>query len=68
MPVPLLAKRRRDLSIVRSEGLTLAVNGQIGRRVACVLDGDGIQLESFDMEAEDDTYETEEANTDGSGI
>lgn len=31
----------------------MAVNGRAGRRVACVLDGDGMELEMFDMEGED---------------
>lgn len=31
----------------------MAVNGRVGRRVACVLDGTGTSMESFDLEEED---------------
>jgi anaphase-promoting complex subunit 4 len=32
----------------------LAVNGRVGRRVACVVGEDGMTLEVFDMEGEDE--------------
>ena len=35
----------------------LAVNGRAGRRVACVLGGDGIELETLDLEGEEDVEE-----------
>lgn len=40
--------------------MTLAVNGRVGRRVACVLDDAGLGLEVLDMEGE----EEEEAEED----
>lgn len=30
----------------------MAVNGRIGRRIACVLDSSGTVMESFDLEGE----------------
>lgn len=33
---------------------SLAVNGRPNRRVACVLDGTGIRMETLDMDAEDE--------------
>lgn len=30
----------------------MAVNGRVGRRVACVLDNTGTSMESFDLEGE----------------
>lgn len=32
----------------------LAVNGRVGRRVACVLDDEGIEIEMLDMEGEEE--------------
>ena len=37
----------------------MAVNGRAGRRVACVLDGEGTGLEMFDMEGDDEDGEEE---------
>ena len=34
--------------------MSLAVNGRAGRRVACVLGEEGLALEVFDMEGEED--------------
>ena len=39
--------------------MTLSVNGRVGRRVSCVLDGSGLTLEIIDM-AEGDDEEDEE--------
>ena len=33
--------------------MSLAVNGRLGRRVACVLDSAGLALEVLDMEGEE---------------
>jgi anaphase-promoting complex subunit 4 len=33
-------------------GVTVALNGRVGRRVGCVLDSTGTRLESFDLEGE----------------
>ena len=61
--------RRRGLKLGQSRrhagaqtggpGLSLAVNGRAGRRVACVLDGEGTGLEMFDMEGDDEDGEEE---------
>lgn len=40
--------------------MTLAVNGRVGRRVACVLDSAGQALEILDMEGEGEEDESEE--------
>lgn len=45
-------KRAHPLRVVG--GGTLAVNGRAGRRVACVLAGDGLGVEVLDMEADAD--------------
>ena len=34
--------------------MTLSVNGRVGRRVSCVLDGSGLTLEIIDMAEGDD--------------
>lgn len=33
--------------------MSVAVNGRVGRRVVCVLDGDGTRMEVLDMEGEE---------------
>lgn len=45
---------------------TLAVNGEVGRRVACVLDEAGLSLEILDMEGEVDEDEEDEEVGEGS--
>ncbi|KAI5124653.1 hypothetical protein M0805_004261 [Coniferiporia weirii] len=62
-PAPIRKRRALKLSKKGGPGGTpaLAVNGRAGRRVACVLDGEGIELEMFDMEGD----EEEEAGHDG---
>jgi len=37
--------------------VSLAVNGRAGRRVACVLDGRGLVMESIDMEGDGEDIE-----------
>ncbi|KAG6902868.1 hypothetical protein C0995_010037 [Termitomyces sp. Mi166 len=46
-------ERTRALKGGKTGRVSLALNGRLGRRVACVLDGKGT-LESFDMEGNDD--------------
>ncbi|PFH54494.1 hypothetical protein AMATHDRAFT_134140 [Amanita thiersii Skay4041] len=53
-------KRCRGLKGCKTGRVYLAVNGRVGRRVACVLDGKGTTVETFDMEGEGDEMETEE--------
>ncbi|KAG6911951.1 hypothetical protein DXG01_000199 [Tephrocybe rancida] len=50
-------KRSRALKGGKTGGVSLALNGRQGRRVACVLDSKG-RLESFDMEGDDDDAES----------
>ena len=40
--------------------MTLAVNGRVGRRVACVLDDGGLALEIMDVEPPEEEEEAEE--------
>jgi anaphase-promoting complex subunit 4 len=50
----------RDLVGCQEGTVTLAVNGRVGRRVACVLDAAGLALEVLDMEGEEEGGEEEE--------
>lgn len=50
---PLTIRKKKALGIVPSGPLTLAVNGRVGRRVACVMDAEGMEAEVLDMEGED---------------
>lgn len=54
----------RELSGCREGRVTLSVNGRVGRRVSCVLDGSGLTLEIIDM-AEGDDEEDEEEEGEG---
>lgn len=51
-PIPITKCRR--LCGCRNGSVSVAVNGRVGRRVVCVLDGDGTTLEVLDMEGEED--------------
>ena len=52
----------RALIGCREGNVTLAVNGRVGRRVACVLDNTALTLEIMDVEsADDDGEEMEDA-------
>ncbi|KAI0932220.1 hypothetical protein AcW1_000598 [Taiwanofungus camphoratus] len=53
--VPII--QSRSLAGCRKGKVTLAVNGRVGRRVACVLDDSGLALEILDMEGEEDEAE-----------
>ncbi|KAL0071986.1 hypothetical protein AAF712_000909 [Marasmius tenuissimus] len=50
-------KRYRCLDGFRTGGVELAVNGRLGRRIACALDSKGTTLEAFDMEDDESTGE-----------
>jgi len=45
----------------------LAVNGRVGRRVVCVLDGDGTTMEILDMEGDEDMEAENESEMDFGG-
>ncbi|KAF9481412.1 hypothetical protein BDN70DRAFT_876389 [Pholiota conissans] len=49
--------RRRALSGCRSGGVSLGLNGRAGRRVGCVLDCFGTELETFDLEGDGEDME-----------
>ncbi|KAG7099237.1 hypothetical protein E1B28_001101 [Marasmius oreades] len=55
-PIPI--KRCRALDGYRTGTVQLAVNGRVGRRIACVLDNKGTTLETFDMEDDEITEES----------
>jgi anaphase-promoting complex subunit 4 len=54
-------KRRRQLTACRDGSVSLAVNGRVGRRVVCILDGEGTTVDILDMEGDEDM----EAEDDG---
>jgi anaphase-promoting complex subunit 4 len=45
-------KGRRELAYGGSGPVYLALNGRVGRRVACVLDGQGTNMETLDLEGD----------------
>lgn len=47
-------KGRRELAHGGSGPVSLALNGRVGRRVACVLDGQGANMETLDLEGDAD--------------
>jgi anaphase-promoting complex subunit 4 len=54
--------RSRVLVGYRTGTVTLAVNGRVGRRTACVLDERGLKLETFDLESGDEMDVEEDDN------
>lgn len=52
-------KRCRALVGCKTGGVSLAVNGRVGRRVACVLDSKGITMETLDLEGYGEDMEVE---------
>lgn len=60
-------KRRRQLSACRDGSVSLAVNGRVGRRVVCVLDGDGTTMDILDMEGDEDMEAEDESEMDSTG-
>lgn len=53
-------KQCRALKGCKTGRVSLAVNGRTGRRVACVLDGTGTTVETFDLEGEAEDMEIAE--------
>ncbi|KAL5495217.1 hypothetical protein ACEPAI_680 [Sanghuangporus weigelae] len=51
---------RKEMTMRRDGQGALAVNGRVGRRVACVVDGNGNELEMLDMEGETEAAEEDE--------
>lgn len=60
-------KRCRQLTACRDGSVSLAVNGRVGRRVVCILDGDGTTMEILDMEGDEDMEAEDESEMDSSG-
>lgn len=61
--VPMPIRKRLTLKQSRRVGpaecMSLSVNGRVGRRIACVLDGGGNELEMLDMEGDGEEEEVE---------
>ena len=57
----------RELVGCQEGRVTLAVNGRVGRRVACVLDAAGQGLEVLDMEGDEEEEEDEEDEMETAG-
>jgi len=55
VPAPIV--QSRNLTGCKEGTAFLAVNGRVGRRVACVLDGSGLALEILDIEGEEEELE-----------
>ncbi|KAG1750010.1 anaphase-promoting complex, cyclosome, subunit 4-domain-containing protein [Suillus paluster] len=64
-PIPI--KRRRQLTACRDGSVSLAVNGRVGRRVVCILDGDGTTMDILDMEGDEDMEAEDESEMDSTG-
>ncbi|KAG2154867.1 anaphase-promoting complex, cyclosome, subunit 4-domain-containing protein [Suillus clintonianus] len=64
-PIPI--KRRRQLTACRDGSVSLAVNGRVGRRVVCILDGDGTTMDILDMEGDEDMEGEDETEMDSTG-
>lgn len=52
IPTSLPLEKRRVIRCSKSTSYSMALNGRVGRRVACVLDSTGTSMESFDLEGE----------------
>ncbi|KAF8216223.1 anaphase-promoting complex, cyclosome, subunit 4-domain-containing protein [Mycena galopus ATCC 62051] len=50
--IPIPIKGRRELAYGGSGPVSLALNGRVGRRVASVLDGQGTNMETLDLEGD----------------
>lgn len=59
--VPITKCRR--LTACKGGSISLAVNGRVGRRVVCVLDGDGTTMEILDMEGDEMDADLEDSET-----
>lgn len=60
-------KRCRQLTACRNGSVCLAVNGRVGRRVVCILDGEGTRMEILDMEGDEEMEAEDETEMDSSG-
>lgn len=49
----------RKLCLLSTEGVSMSVNGRVGRRTVCVMDGKGLEIEVLDM-AEDEGAEEDD--------
>ncbi|KAJ7786332.1 anaphase-promoting complex, cyclosome, subunit 4-domain-containing protein [Mycena metata] len=58
--IPIPIKARRELAYGGSGPVSLALNGRVGRRVACVLDGQGTNMETVDLEGDGDAEQEDE--------
>ncbi|KAL0951164.1 hypothetical protein HGRIS_007895 [Hohenbuehelia grisea] len=67
LPARLPINRCRRLAPSITTPVSLAVNGRAGRRVACILDGKGLIMESLDMEGDGEDIEAtgEEGDEEG---
>lgn len=54
-----MVKRYRALAGCRTGGVSCALNGRLGRKVACLLDDKGITMESIDLENDGDDVESD---------
>ncbi|KAH7930991.1 hypothetical protein BV22DRAFT_1027754 [Leucogyrophana mollusca] len=54
-------KRCRQLAACKNGPVSLAMNGRIGRRVVCVLDGSGATMEILDIEGDEEMEAEDEA-------
>jgi len=50
---PLRLTGSRKLCLRSTESASLSVNGRVGRRTVCVLDGKGVEVEIMDMAEEE---------------
>lgn len=50
--IPIPIKERRELAYGGSGPVSVALNGRVGRRVASVLDGQGTNMETLDLEGD----------------
>ncbi|KAJ6610891.1 anaphase-promoting complex, cyclosome, subunit 4-domain-containing protein [Mycena sp. CBHHK59/15] len=57
MPMPI--KGRRALACGGTGPVSVALNGRVGRRVACVLDGQGTNMETVDLEGDGEEGDAE---------
>jgi len=53
-------KRCRRLAACGNAEVSLAVNGRVGRRVACLLDNTGTAMETLDLEGDGEDVEGED--------
>lgn len=59
MPVRKRLTLKQSRRVGSAVHMSLSVNGRAGRRIACVLDGEGNELEMLDMEGDGEEEEAE---------